>query len=406
MKRRAQIFAGVGVVLLLVSAWAIRKTELPSEDFTINAGRCRVPATVLEPVQNETGGASRRAAIVLHGLAANRPVMRLLGENLAADDDLRVYLLDLPGHGDNTEAFSFARAEECAAAVVEKLTRDRTISPRQTAIVGHSMGGAIAIRLADRVPLAATVALSPAPMILPRRMPANLAIFSAQYDLPALKREAETLLQAAGGDRDTADDFAELRAFHLEHVARANHHSVLDDPLVAAQAATWIAASLDPAALRANALGAWTGQMRWLPSGFAYVSKRGYHVALIAAVAPVVGVIGIILLCPLALDIAARWVAGIGEANISRLTPRASSGELSSQEFQDIVEAQTEPIASRPSLALVLIEGFVFAFAGSSRPERVGAAAISAHVLRRLSRVAVGNFRRAAYRLQFARGEG
>ena len=365
MKLCARAFAGVGVVLLVVSVWAIRNTELPSEDFTISAGRCRVPVTVVEPVRNETGGGTRRAAIVLHGLAANRRVMRLLGESLAADDDLHVYLLDLPGHGDNTEPFSFARVEECAAAVAEKLIRDGTISPTQTAIVGHSMGGAIAIRLADRVPLAATVALSPAPMILSRRMPANLAVFSAQYDLPALKHQAETLSQAAGGDRDAADDFAELRAFRLERVARANHHSVLDDPLVAAQAATWIAASLDPAALRANELSTWTGRVHSLSSRFAgfYVAKRSYRVALIAAVAPLVGAIGIILLFPLALDIASRRAGRNGEANNPGVKPRRSAERPSSAKFRDVFDVPTEPIAPRISPALALIEGSVCAFA-------------------------------------------
>jgi len=292
--------------LLLASVWAIRKTELPSEDFTIHAGGCRVPATVVQPAEGETRDRTRLTAIVLHGLAANRRVMRLLGESLAADDDLRVYLLDLPGHGDNTEPFSFAGAEACAAAAIEKLIRDRTISPKRTAIIGHSMGGAIAIRLADRVPVAATVALSPAPMILPRRMPANLIVFSPQYDLPPLRGQAETLLKAAGGDRDTADDFVQLRAFHLQYVARANHHSVLDDPVVAAQAATWVTASLDPEALRAAGLGTWTAQVPWQSAGVVDADrpKRSYRVALIAAMAPVVGAIGIILLFPLAIQLA------------------------------------------------------------------------------------------------------
>src|SRR5215469_1298812 len=274
--------------------------------LTIHAGGCRVPATVVQPVEGETRDGTRLTAIVLHGLAANRRVMRLLGENLAADDDLRVYLLDLPGHGDNTEPFSFADAEACAAAVINKLIRDGTISVTRTAIVGHSMGGAIAIRLADRVPVAATVALSPAPMMLPRRMPANLIVFSPQYDLPPLRGAAETLLKAAGGDREAADDFVQLRAFHLQYLVRANHHSVLDDPVVAAQAATWVTASLEPEALRAAGLGTWTAQVPWLSAGVVDRPRprRSYRVALIAAMAPVVGAIGIILLFPLAIQLA------------------------------------------------------------------------------------------------------
>ena len=132
-------------------------------------------------------------AILLHGLAANRRTMNYLGVDFAGHG-LRTYLLDLPGHGDNKDPFSFARAETCANATVESLVRDHKIDPATTLLVGHSMGGAIAIRMADREPVAATIAISPAPMVLPRRMPANLLIFSGGFDLWPMKREANDLV--------------------------------------------------------------------------------------------------------------------------------------------------------------------------------------------------------------------
>jgi hypothetical protein len=125
------------------------------------------------------------------------------------------------------------------------LIRSDEIDPRRTFLVGHSMGGAIAIRVADREPVAATVALSPAPMPLPQRMPSNLMVFSAQYDLPILKRAAQTLAQAAGGERTDADDFRQARAFHLEVISFSDHTSLLTDPRVFRQAADWINAVLD-----------------------------------------------------------------------------------------------------------------------------------------------------------------
>jgi pimeloyl-ACP methyl ester carboxylesterase len=367
MRPRAYVFAAVGAALLLASTWAARQTELPSKDFTLIAGPWRVPVTVVEPTRSDRRSETRRAAIVLHGLAANRRVMRILGESLAADGDLRVYLIDLPGHGDNTDPFSFARAEECAAAVVEKLVRDGTIAMSQTAIVGHSMGGAIAIRLADRVPLAATVALSPAPMILPRRIPANLLVFGAQYDFPALKRQAEGLLYAAGGDRVASADFAQLRAFHLELVVRASHHSVLDDPNVAAQAAAWVTAALDPTTLRPAGLDGWTSGVRWRPSASvaAYTPKRGFVVAWTARVAPVAGAIGLLLFFPLALDIAPRESSGkVDEAKAPGLEPRASTQKLVSAELPTTNAAQTESVAPTPSRRLAVVEGAVFALLG------------------------------------------
>ena len=171
--------------------------------------------------------------------------MQLLGENLARENGLRAYLVDLPGHGDNTDAFSFARAQKCAAATVETLIRSREIDPKQTVLVGHSMGAAIAISLADIEPVASTIAISPAPLVLPHRMPANLLVFSARYDISPLKQQAQALAAAAGGDRATTEDFLQLRAFHLQIVSIADHTSVLVDPRVAEQAANWIRNSFD-----------------------------------------------------------------------------------------------------------------------------------------------------------------
>ena len=84
---------------------------------------------------------------------------------------------------------------------METLIRNGRIDPRTTVLVGHSMGAAIAIRMADREPVLATIAISPAPMKMPMRMPANLLVFTAQFDIPTLAKEAKDLEAAAGGDR-------------------------------------------------------------------------------------------------------------------------------------------------------------------------------------------------------------
>jgi pimeloyl-ACP methyl ester carboxylesterase len=371
MNGRALVLAAIGAFLLLMSTWAIHKTELPSEQLMVIAGSCRLPVTVIEPTQRET----QHAAIVFHGLAANRRVMRVFGESLAAEDDVRTYLVDLPGHGDNTDAFSFPRAGDCAAAFVEKLARDGRIDPRETAVAGHSMGAAIAIRLADRVPVAATVALSPAPMVLPRRMPANLLVFSAQYDIPPLKREAEILATAAGGDRTTMGDFAQLRAFHLEHVAKGNHHSVIVDPNVAEQCASWMEDSLDPAKAKASGFLRWTHEVEWGSSDAApfYHAKTTLARALSARIAPVAGLVGLLLMFPLAVTIAERAQESNfpgqkpSETNTDSSAgpkPRASIQTSFSERSPARSAAGTVLVTIRPSRVLALCEGAVFAFAG------------------------------------------
>ncbi len=226
--------------MLGASAWTIGRNELPHRESWIIAGRCHMPVTILDPPEKPQG-----AAILFHGLSADRRIMEDLGSYLSSTHGLRSYLVDLPGHGDNIDRFSFSRADDCARMVVRSLIGSGAIDPKRTIIVGHSMGGAIAIRIADREAVAATIALSPAPMPRPQRMPANLLVLSAQYDLPILKRGARALAQAAGGERSEPRDFLEARAFALRVISWSDHTSLLTDRRAFRQAGDWTERALE-----------------------------------------------------------------------------------------------------------------------------------------------------------------
>jgi pimeloyl-ACP methyl ester carboxylesterase len=294
MKKWEIVLAIAGALILGLSAWAIHRTEPQHTDTIITAGDCHMPVTILEPRAKPRG-----TALLLHGLSADRRIMQPLGTFLTSDASLRVYVFDLPGHGDNTDPFSFARADACARITVESLIRTGEVDPKRTILVGHSMGGAIAIRAADRAPVAGTIALSPAPMPLPQRMPANLLVFSAQFDLPILKRAAQTLAQAAGGERTKTGDFLEARAFHLEVTPLSDHVSLLSDPRVFRQSGDWIDRTL----------------------GIASHGQTGdTESPAYANAAPFVGLLGILFLFPLCVAIAAR-IAGPGVADSAAAIP-------------------------------------------------------------------------------------
>jgi len=242
MKRWRLILGIAGVALLLIGATFIRQSSLPHANALIVAAKCHTPATILEP---PAGVSPAGTAILLHGLGANRRTMNFLGADFAGHG-LRTYLLDLSGHGDNEDPFSFARAEACANATIESLIREHTIDPATTLLVGHSMGGAVAIRMADREPVAATIAISPAPLVLPRRMPANLLIFSGGFDLWPMKRQAHDLIEAAGGERTRPSDFSERRAIELQVVSHASHTSLITDRRVAHDSELWAMETLFP----------------------------------------------------------------------------------------------------------------------------------------------------------------
>lgn len=233
-----------GAILVALGAHWIHQGELPRQEIVLHAGGCRLPVTVLSPPANIKPAG---AIIIVHGLSANRRIMFYLGQDFAGHG-IRAYLPDLPGHGDNTQPFSFARAEDCAAQAVAAIIRDDSLDPAKTILLGHSMGGEIAVRMADKIPLAATIAISPAPMVMPRRMPSNLLVFSAQFDVWQLKDQAAALQNAAGGDRTNPQDFAQQRAFDLVEVPFATHTSMLTDRTVAHRAELWAMQALVPQA--------------------------------------------------------------------------------------------------------------------------------------------------------------
>jgi len=114
---------------------------------------------VVEPIE----GTPQGYVVLFHGLASNKRIMSFLAEDLA-NQNLRVFAPDFPGHGKTAGPFSPQRADQCAEAFVRELIERHAIVPERTILAGHSMGGAIAIRVSARVPVAGVIAISPAPM--------------------------------------------------------------------------------------------------------------------------------------------------------------------------------------------------------------------------------------------------
>jgi alpha-beta hydrolase superfamily lysophospholipase len=200
-QRRLLVGALLGIVLTTVGLLLALPQPYKQRLFLIDAGGCHLQTAVFEPAREPRG-----TVILLHGLVANRKVMTYLAEGFAGQR-LRVFVPDLPGHGRTAGPFSPARAEECSGSLLEELRARGLAPPDRTVLVGHSMGGAIAIRVAVRVPVAGVIAISPAPMRAahgvaaetllyedPPTLPPNTLVISGRWEFDAMRGNAADLL--------------------------------------------------------------------------------------------------------------------------------------------------------------------------------------------------------------------
>jgi pimeloyl-ACP methyl ester carboxylesterase len=129
------------LALLLNAAWVDSRSRLAAPrdggkliDTTI------VPANVKVEGQGP-------ALLLIHGFGAALDWWDEVAGPLAANH--RVVRLDLIGHGGTaapTSGYAIERQAQLAAAVLEKLSIDRVT------VVGHSMGGEVAVALAELIP--------------------------------------------------------------------------------------------------------------------------------------------------------------------------------------------------------------------------------------------------------------
>jgi pimeloyl-ACP methyl ester carboxylesterase len=180
------------------------------------------------------------AVVIFHGLAANRKIMKNLAR-VFAEMDVRVFVPDLPGHGGSKGPFTPQRAEECSLSLLRGLAARGMIDPEHTILLGHSMGGAIALRIAPKFRPAGVIAISPAPMVAahgvapenllyrdPPPMAANTLILASQVEPLGLAANAQDL---AAARQDGTVRFALMRW--------TTHVGVLFSKAVARECQAW-----------------------------------------------------------------------------------------------------------------------------------------------------------------------
>lgn len=206
LSRRDLVQAVVGLALCAFGFFLAHRDAAGVRTVLATAGGCNMPTDIYEPRSGTPGG----SVVLLHGLAADKKVMQFTAQEFA-NQDLRVFVPDLPGHGKAPGPFSPARAETCALALVRDLAARKAILPERTILAGHSMGGAIAVRVAAQFPLAGAIAISPAPMqssvdVSPElllfqahpRLPSHSLVLSASWEPARIRQIAAELVSQSG----------------------------------------------------------------------------------------------------------------------------------------------------------------------------------------------------------------
>ncbi|MGC1620874.1 MAG: alpha/beta fold hydrolase [Candidatus Acidiferrum sp.] len=241
MKSHKTIRAVVGAGFCGVGLWLALTVPYHPHTFRIDAGGCRLVTDIVEPSGGvPDGGMPQGYVVLLHGLSANKHIMSYLAAGFASQG-LRVFVPDLPGHGRTDGPFSYERSEQCGENLVRELIARGLLDPEKTILAGHSLGGADALQVASHVPVAAVIAISPAPMRPVAGLPPETIPFHGFGALPS-----HSLVMSAGWEperiRDAAKDLVPIPGDGTSQyvvIPRSSHVSILFSAMAMSVAEKW-----------------------------------------------------------------------------------------------------------------------------------------------------------------------
>jgi pimeloyl-ACP methyl ester carboxylesterase len=237
-KQRSWVRAVAAIVLCAAGFLLARAPLFRETTVIVDAGGCRLVTDVVDAGEDDAQG----YVILFHGLAANKKIMAFIARGFALQG-LRVFVPDLPGHGRTQGPFSYERAASCGDSFVRQMIGRGAVEAKKTILAGHSMGGAIAVKVAARVPVAGVIAISPAPMVTKFGIEKSMLIFT---DPPAVP--PHTLVISGGLEprsmRDSAKDYLSgenAANGSYEVISLATHAGLLARANVVAESQRWAA---------------------------------------------------------------------------------------------------------------------------------------------------------------------
>lgn len=203
------------------------------ESFQVN-GEAPIP---VERVRLKERDAYPVHFLLVHGYSANRRQLLHLAEVLAAAG-ADVFVLDLPGRGDNTAEASLRpngqsgsamitpRETEAALAAVRHLEHNFHVPLDRLAVVGHSLGGGVALEVGRLTTSVATISLAGLERPVAPASPRNLLLITASLEIPPLRRAADRMYARARAGSTRRDSLLARREFRATHASLPFHSPV------------------------------------------------------------------------------------------------------------------------------------------------------------------------------------
>lgn len=162
-----------------------------------------------------TGPEEGAPVILMHGWGCNSSTVQSIAN--ALNSQLRVYNIDLPGHGKSQEPPTPWGVDDFTAQIEEFAN---ALNIKNPTLIGHSFGGRISILMASRTPVARVVLVDAAGIKPKRPLKYYLKVYSfktAKKVLPVIlgqKRGAEIIdaWRGKGGSADYRNSSPMMRA--------------------------------------------------------------------------------------------------------------------------------------------------------------------------------------------------
>jgi dienelactone hydrolase len=246
LNKQNQMLQAIAGILCLVLGGAMSfyaSRRYSEKHYIVDASSCRVNLVVLESKDLPQTDA-KGSVVLFHGISANQEIMSYLARSFA-ELGLRVFVPDLPGHGRSPGPFTPERVEACSASLVRGLAARGMLTPERTILAGHSMGGAIALRIAEKLRPAGVIAISPAPMQAAHGViPENVLFHNVPRVVPNTRilvgqLEPMGIIENAADLANSANPPAQFTV-----VPKNSHVSMLFSPTVAIDSQAWAALAL------------------------------------------------------------------------------------------------------------------------------------------------------------------